>query len=47
MALCDINEKKGPWYCEGPQCRRIPGQGVGKLVSRGREDGIGEVSEEK
>ena len=29
MALWDINERRGPWPCEGsmPQCRGMPGQG--------------------
>jgi hypothetical protein len=29
MALWDINERRGPWSCEGsvPQYRGIPGQG--------------------
>ncbi|KRY62484.1 hypothetical protein T4D_1741, partial [Trichinella pseudospiralis] len=29
MALWDINERRGPWSCEGsmPQCRGMPGQG--------------------
>jgi hypothetical protein len=29
MALRDINEKRGPWSCEGsmPPCMGMPGQG--------------------
>jgi hypothetical protein len=29
MALWDINERRGPWSCEGsmPLCRGIPGEG--------------------
>ena len=31
MALSGINEKGGPWSCEGlmPQCRGMPGPGSG------------------
>ena len=45
MDLLDINGKRGPGSCEGsmPQCRGMPGQGmgVGGLVSSGWGDGIG------
>jgi hypothetical protein len=38
MALWDINERRGPWPCEGliSQCRQMPNResGVGRLVSR-------------
>jgi hypothetical protein len=29
MVLSDINERRGPWFCEGsmPQYRGTPGQG--------------------
>ena len=39
MALSDINERRGPWSCEGlmPQCREFQDREdtVGRLVSRG------------
>jgi hypothetical protein len=46
MTLWNINEKKGPWSCEGskPCVREYQDRevGVGGLVIRGREDGIGD-----
>jgi hypothetical protein len=34
MALWDINERRGPWSCEGSmsQCRRIPGSGKTRAI---------------
>jgi hypothetical protein len=36
-AMLDINERRGPWSCEGsmPQCRGMPVQGSGS------EQGVG------
>jgi hypothetical protein len=51
MALWDMNERRGPWFCEGSmsQFRGMLGQvsEVDGLVSRGRGDGIGGFSERK
>jgi hypothetical protein len=45
MAKSIINGRRGPWSCEGsmPQYMGMPGPGigVGGLMSRGREDGMG------
>jgi hypothetical protein len=39
IALWDINERRGPWFCEGlmPQCRGMPGQrsGNGGVIEQG------------
>ena len=47
MALLDINERRGPWSCEGLilQCRGMPGQGsrsgwVGEQGEGGWEGGF-------
>jgi hypothetical protein len=49
MALWDINEKRGPWFCEGlmSQCRGMPGPGsgsrwVGEQGKGGRVRGFSE-----
>jgi hypothetical protein len=51
MALWDINERRGPWSCEGSmsQCRGMPGQGSGSgwVSEQGGGDGIGGFSEGK
>jgi hypothetical protein len=54
MALWGINERRGPWSCEGlmHHYRGMPGQGsrsrwISGLVSRGRGDGVGWFLEEK
>jgi hypothetical protein len=42
MALWDISERRGPWFCEGwiPQCRGMPGQGSGNgWLSEERDGG--------
>jgi hypothetical protein len=45
MALWDINERKGPWPCEGsmPQSRGMAGQGSGSgwVSKQGEGDSMG------
>ena len=40
--MWDVNERTGPWPCEGlmPQCRGMPGQGSGS--GKDSEQGEGE-----
>ena len=47
--LRDINERRGPWSCEGPQCRGMLGQGSrsGWVGEQGEEGGDREFSEGK
>ena len=45
-ALWDINERRGPWSCEGPQCRGMPGHGSRSGEQR-EGDKIGGFSERK
>jgi hypothetical protein len=51
MALWDINERRGPWPCEGlmSQCRGMPGHGSrsGWVSEQGERVGVGGVSEGK
>ena len=40
MDLWDIKERRGPWACDGPQCRGMPGQGSSsRWVSGQGEEG--------
>jgi hypothetical protein len=49
MALWDISERRGPWSCEGSQCRGMPGQGSGSgwVSEQGEGDGVGGFLEGK
>jgi hypothetical protein len=44
-SLWDIDERRGPWFCEGsmPQCRGMlgPGSRSGWVGEQGEEEGIG------
>jgi hypothetical protein len=46
--LWDINERRGPWSCEGsmPQCREMPGQGSGSVWVGKQGKGGGEWDRE-
>ena len=40
MDLWDITERRGPWACDGPQCRGMPEQGSSsRWVSGQGEEG--------
>jgi hypothetical protein len=43
LALSGINERRGPWSCEGsmPQYRECQDREVGGLGNKEREEGIG------
>jgi hypothetical protein len=49
MALWDINERRVLWFCEGPQCRVMPGQGRRSGWVSESEEGVWDrvFSEEK